>query len=374
LGWNGERLARVSESFLRIVAIATVADVTPLAGENRIIVKRGLADLRAARNPGLRALMDVAGIAGQSSVTARQVAFQLAPRLNAAGRMDTAEHVVELLLTSDAARARGLAAGLHAQNAERQRIENDIREACERVQTDPAAAALVYYNPEWHRGVLGIVASRMVERRRRPVFVLGLNPEDGLAQGSGRGIPAFHLLDALDSMSGLFARYGGHRYAAGVSLDPARIAEFRARLNAFARSHLSDDDFAPRLEIDAVVELSEIDEAAVRSIEVLAPFGYGNPQPLLAALDVEVAAPPVVFAQKHLRVAVKQNGRSLTLKAWNQAADAAAFTPGTRLDIAFTVEDDAYSAARGYQPWSASLKAARAAGPSGLPPAFGPAQ
>ena len=370
LGWSGDRLARVSESLLRIVAIATVADVTPLTGENRIIVKRGLADLAAARNPGLRSLLEVAGIAGGESVTARQVAFQIAPRINAAGRMDTAERVVELFLTGDERLARAIAAELHARNAERQKIEAAIRDACERMPVDPGAAALVYYRPDWHRGVLGIVASRLVERRRRPVFVLGLDSESGLAQGSGRSIPAFHLLEALDSMPELFLRYGGHAHAAGVTLAPERIPEFRERLNAFAAAHLGEEDFAPQLEIDAIVDPEEIGEDAVRSLDRLAPFGHGNPQPLLAALDVEVSAPPVVFAQKHLRVTVKRNGRSLTLKAWNQAEDAAFFLPGARLDIAFTVEADPYSAARGYQPWTASLRAAREAGPSGLPPAF----
>ncbi|MBZ5586911.1 MAG: single-stranded-DNA-specific exonuclease RecJ, partial [Acidobacteriia bacterium] len=275
---------------------------------------------------------------------------------------DTAETVIELFLTADAGRAAELARQLDRQNAERQQVEAEIREACERTPADESAAALVYYDPAWHRGVLGIVASRMVERFHRPAFVIGLNPDDGMAQGSGRSIPAFPLLDALDSMRDLFARYGGHSHAAGVTLDPARVPEFRERLNACAAARLRPEDFAPAVSIDALVALPEIDEDAARDVCALAPFGYGNPQPVFAALDVEVAGPPVVWSEKHLRVLVRRNGRTLALKAWNFAARAAEFTTGAHLDVAFTLEDDPYSAARGYPGWCAVLKEARAAG------------
>src|ERR1035438_5233763 len=227
IGWAPEKRRRIAESFLKIVALATVADVVPLTGENRIFVKHGLNGLRSVRSPGLRALLDVAGFTGENAPNARQVAFQIAPRINAAGRMDTAQAVIELFLTADAARARELAVQLQDQNVERQQVEAGILEACERVPLDESAAGLVYYCETWHRGVLGIVASRLVERLRRPVFVLGRNPEDGLAQGSGRGIPAFHLLEAMEGMPALFVRFGGHQYAAGVTLEAARIDEFR---------------------------------------------------------------------------------------------------------------------------------------------------
>ncbi len=359
LEWPPEKVRRISESFLKLAAIATVADVVPLSGENRIIVKHGLAGLRSVRNPGLRALLDVAGFTGEAVPSARQVAFQIAPRLNAAGRMDTAQTVVELFLTGDPARARELARQLHTQNGERQQVEAEILEACALTAVDESAAALVYYAEPWHRGVLGIVASRLVDRVHRPVFVLGLNPEDGLAQGSGRSIPAFHLLDALESMPGLFVRFGGHKHAAGATLEAARVGEFRERFNAYAAARLSAEDFRPSLEIDAVVELREIDEQSVEDVFTLAPFGHGNPPPLLAALDLEVAAPPVVLKEKHLRVMVKQNGRVLALKAWNFAGRAAEFVPGARVDVAFNLEEDAYSAARGYPGWAAVLKDVR---------------
>ena len=361
LPWPPEKARRVCESLLKLVAIATVADVVPLTGENRIMVKYGLAGLGAVRNAGLRALLDVAGFTGNTVPTARQVAFQMAPRLNAAGRMDTAMAVIELFLTGDPARARELAQQLDGQNTERRQVEDEIRDTCERLAVDESAAALVYYAENWHRGVLGIVASRLVERLHRPVFVIGRNPEDGLAQGSGRSIAAFHLLEAMEAMPDLFVRFGGHQYAAGVTLEAARVDEFRQRLNAYAAARLSPEDFLPRLDVDAVIELGDITDPGIQEVLALAPFGHGNPPPLVAALDVEVAGQPVVMKEKHLRVMVRQNGRTLALKAWNFAGRAGEMPPGARVDIAFTLEEDAYSAARGYPGWAAVLRDVRAA-------------
>jgi single-stranded-DNA-specific exonuclease len=361
-GLPPEKLRRISESLLKLVAIATVADVVPLTGENRVMVKQGLDGLSDVRNPGLRALLDVAGFSGGKTPSARQVAFQIAPRINAAGRMDTAETVIDMFLTGDPDRARALAQQLHDQNTERQQVEAAIREKCEAIAFDESAAALVYYAEDWHRGVLGIVASRLVERLHRPVFVLSRNEEDGLVQGSGRSIAAFHLLDALESMPDLFVRFGGHQHAAGVTLEAHRVDEFRQRFNACAATRLRPEDFLPRLEIDAIADLRELTEPAVDEVLALAPFGHGNQPPLFAALGVQVAAPPVVMKEKHLRLAVQQNGRVLTVKAWNFAERGAELAPGTLVDIVFALEDDAYSAARGYPAWCAVLRDVRAAG------------
>jgi single-stranded-DNA-specific exonuclease len=357
MGWPAEKVRRVTESCLKLAAIATVADVVPLTGENRILVALGLRGLDKVRNPGLRALLDVAGFpAGAAPPNAGQVMFQLAPRLNAAGRMDTATTVVELFLTGDPARARELAQQLQDQNADRQLVQAEIVDTCEQIAVGDGECALVYYTGHWHRGVLGIVASRLVDRLHRPVFVLGRNPDDGLASGSGRSIPAFHLLEALESMSELFVRFGGHEHAAGVTLEVANVDEFRRRFDAFAAARLLASDFLPRLEIDAVLELGEIGDAAVDDIFTLAPFGHGNPPPLFAALGVEVAAQPIIMKEKHLRIIVRQNGRNLKIKAWNMADRIGELAPGARLDVAFNIEEDAYSAARGYPPWSATLK------------------
>jgi single-stranded-DNA-specific exonuclease len=366
LRWPADKVRRVTESFLKIVAIATVADVVPLTGENRVMVKHGLRGLRDVRNPGLRALLDVAGFVGGSVPTARQVAFQIAPRLNAAGRMDTAQAVIELFLTSGMERARALARQLHDQNAERQQVEAEIRETCEQLTVDESAAALVYYAEDWHRGVLGIVASRLVERLHRPVFVLSRNPEDGLAQGSGRSIPAFHLLEALEAMPDLFVRFGGHRHAAGITLECGRLEEFRQRFNDYAAARLQPDDFRPELRLDGVIELGEITNRHAEEVFSLAPFGNGNPAPLFAALDVEVAGPPAPWNEKHLRVLLRQNGRSLALKAWNFAARAAELPAGGRVDVAFSLEEDPYALARGYPGWAPILRDVRAAGQAAI--------
>jgi single-stranded-DNA-specific exonuclease len=275
--------------------------------------------------------------------------------------MDTAQAVIEMFLTSDPNRARDLAQRLHEQNAERQQVEAEIREVCEQAAVDGEAAALVYYAEDWHRGVLGIVASRMVEQLHRPVFVLSRNPEDGMAQGSGRSIPGFHLLEALESMPDLFVRFGGHRHAAGVTLAAGRVEEFRQRLNSYAAAQLSPEDLRRELRVDGVVEFREITDRGVAEVLDLAPFGYGNPAPLFAVLDAEVAGPPAAWKEKHLRVMLRQAGRSLALKAWNFAERAAELAPGTRVDAVFSLEEDPYSASRGYPGWTAVLRDVRAA-------------
>jgi single-stranded-DNA-specific exonuclease len=348
------RIRRTTESFLKLVAIGTVADVVPLTGENRIIVKHGLEGLREVRNPGLRALLDVAGFTG-TIPSARDVAFRIAPRINAAGRMDTANAVIELFLTSDAARARQLAGQLHALNAERQQAEAETLEQCLRAPFDASRAALVHCGDNWHRGVLGIVASRVVDRFHRPAFVLSRDG-DGLAQGSGRSIPNFHLLEAMEAMPDLFLKFGGHAFAAGLTMAAERVDEFRERFHAFAAQRLRPEDFVPQLAIDAAIDFSAINDRMVAEVLRLAPFGCGNPPPVFAAWDAQVLAPPQVLKEKHVRIAVRQNGRNMSLKAWNFAGRAGELVAGARIDVAFAFEDDSWSAAQGGQPWCAVLK------------------
>lgn len=363
LNWPPEKLRRVMVSFLKLVALGTVADVVPLTGENRILVKHGLDGLRSVKNPGLRALLGVAGFTGDNVPSATQVAFRIAPRINAAGRMDTAAAVIELFTTENAERARLLAGQLHALNAERQQAEREIveqiLEECTLTPVD-GEAALVFCREKWHRGVLGIVASRLVERFHRPAFVL--SSEDGRANGSGRGIPGFHLLEALESMADLFEKFGGHAHAAGITLPASKVDAFRERLGACAAARLTPEDFLKRVDVDAIVELGALDDRSVSEVFSLAPFGHGNPRPLFAALDVEIAAPPAILKEKHLRFAVRQDARTLRVKGWNFADRAAELRPGARIDIAFTLEEDAYAAERGYGFWTAVLREFRACG------------
>lgn len=364
LDWPKEKLDRMLRSFLKLVAIATVADVVPLLGENRVIVKYGLQGLQRARNPGLRALLEVSGMLDGRAPNARQIAFQIAPRMNAAGRMDDAENVIRLFLTDDLECARKLAADLHSLNKERQETEADIvrlvLDECSKSPVTQDQAALVFAGGGWHRGVVGIVASRLVERFCRPVFVL--SEENGETQGSGRSIARFHLLDALESMPDLFSRFGGHKQAAGLSMSSERVDEFRERLNAYAAARLTPEDFRPQLAIDALVDLKELTTgSAVEEILSMAPFGFGNPAPVLAIADAEIAAPPVLLKEKHLKIHLRQNGRNLLATAWNFAPRASEFTAGARADAAFTLEEDSYSEARGWGGWAATLKDVRPA-------------
>lgn len=358
-----ERRERILDSFLKLAAIATVADVVPLAGENRIIVKRGLEGLGRVNNAGLRALLDVSGFPEGQIPSARDVAFRVAPRMNAAGRMAAASDVVEMFLTDDSARARELASKLHGLNQDRQQTEAEIARAifeqCVEQPVTDSDAALVFAGEGWHRGVVGIVASRVAERFHRPAFVLGI--ENGIAQGSGRSIPAFHLLEALERMPDLFTRFGGHRQAAGVTLEAARVQEFRERLREHAATLLTPGDFEAELEIDAEIRLEEVNDRTVADVLRLAPFGYGNPAPVFVARQVEVAQPPDVRNEKHLFLRLRSGTRPLFVKAWNFAERASVFMPGARIDVAIQFEEDAYSANRGYAPWQAILKDARPA-------------
>jgi single-stranded-DNA-specific exonuclease len=198
----------------------------------------------------------------------------------------------------------------------------------------------------------------VVERFHRPVFVLGI--ENGMAQGSGRSIPAFHLLEALESMPDLFTKFGGHRQAAGLSMAAELVEMFRERFRAYASQRLSAADFEPELTIDSEIDFGELTDAAVAEVLRLAPFGFGNAPPVFVARDVEITAPPEILKERHLFLRVRSNGRMLRMKGWDFAARAEQLQPGMRVDLAFQVEDDPYSASRGYAPWQAILKDLRA--------------
>jgi len=370
-----ERQAALLDSFLKPVAIATVADIVPLTGENRVIVRRGLSGLRQVRNPGLRALLAVAGFADGEAPSAHQVAFRLAPRINAAGRMATARDVIELFLTNDEERARALAEQLDALNRERQQVELEIVETIlQQCEMDSAMtenkSALVFSGPGWHPGVLGIVASRLVERFSRPVFVLSdaLNvdaAEGPHLAGSGRSIPAFHLLEALESMSHLFKKFGGHRQAAGLTLGAGQLAEFEQRFAGFAAARLTADDLRPSYSVDASIAFNELSEECIQQIFSLGPFGFGNATPTFLCEGAEITALPKVLTEgKHFSIALRHAGRALFAKAWNFGNRLHLLEAGGKVDVLFQIEDDPYSRKRGYPGWCLSLKDLRPA--SGL--------
>ncbi len=357
-GWDESRQRKLTESLVKLAALATVADIVPLLGENRAMVKQGLEGLRAVKNAGLRALLDVAGIREGMAPTARQVGFQIGPRINAAGRMASAREVIEMFLTNDAEQARRIAGTLDELNRERQATEEEMREAIfEEVRRDERLG-LVLYSPEWHLGVAGIVAGRVAERERKPVFVLARDEKEnsGLVKGSGRSVSGFHLLEALEGMGHLFEQFGGHEQAAGVTLREERLEEFRAAFAEYVGARLTEEMRRPRLEIEAVVSAAEVDAALYETVRMFEPFGYGNTAPLLAMRDAEILAPPVVMKGKHLKMTVRQGGRMLNLKAWGMAERYGHLRAGERVDVAFRLEQDSWDG------WAAIVAGLRSAG------------
>ena len=295
---------RLLRSFTKVVAIATIADAVPLTGENRVFAKLGLEGLRSPVNPGLKALLEVAQLGHGRTLTSGEVAFRIAPRINAAGRMDVACDVIELFSVKDPVRAREIANKLDQLNGERQEEERRILQSITSLlEDDPAlreAFCMVIDGEGWHRGVIGITATRVVERYGRPALVISRNGEE--AHGSGRSIRAFHLLNALESCAGLFTRYGGHAYAVGFSLPAANLPELRARLDDYARAHLTLADFEPSLAFDAELSLDRVTPEFFNLLQRLEPFGVGNPQPVFAARAVRLKASPRVLKDKHVKL------------------------------------------------------------------------
>jgi single-stranded-DNA-specific exonuclease len=340
----GERLtARHLQSYLKVVALGTIADVVPLVGENRVIAHFGLAGMRAPAQVGLAALLAVSGLEGRA-VTTGDVAFRLAPRLNAAGRMENARDVIDLFTTSDPARARAIAARLESLNRDRQRVEDEILGAVEDVlERHPEKArgyTLVFSGEGWHRGVIGIVAQRVVDRHHRPTLVIGV--EEGVAVGSGRSIRGFHLLEALSQMSDLFERFGGHAQAAGFALPAERIGELETRFERHARAVLAPDDLEPVLRVDAEVRLAELDSKLYEEVRRLEPYGFGNPTPVLMARDARLVAPPRILKEKHLKLRVAQGAAAYDALGWQMAERATGLAGGQTLDLAFTLEENVF--------------------------------
>ncbi len=339
-------------SFMKIAAIATIADSVPLVGENRVIASLGLNALRSAVNPGLKALLEVAQLGGKP-MSSGEVAFRIAPRINAAGRMDIAKDVVELFGVKDAARAREIASRLDKLNGERQEEERRIVDAIEhRLAEDTSlrdSFCMVIDGDGWHRGVIGITATRVVERYGRPALVVSRDGAE--AHGSGRSIPSFHLLNALESCGPLFTRYGGHAYAVGFSLPSARVPELRTQLDVYARARLCLADFEPALNIDAELPLDAVNPELFEALRMLEPFGAGNPEPVFCANAARLTASPKILKDKHIRLKLSPsatngtgNGwrRSLTHNAvgWRLAERVAQekLLPGDLLDIAYTLD------------------------------------
>jgi single-stranded-DNA-specific exonuclease len=294
-------------SFMKVVAIATIADAVPLTNENRVFASLGLDALRRAVNPGLKALLEAAQISANRSPTSGEVGFRIAPRINAAGRMDVARDVIDLFTVKDQVRAREIAAKLDKLNTDRQEEEKRILRAVEeRFASDPALSesyCIVMDGDGWHRGVIGITATRIVERYNRPTLVISRDGDE--AHGSGRSIRAFHLLEAVESCGGLFSRYGGHSHACGFAMPAANIPELRTRLDQFARTKLTLADFEPVLDVDGELPLSDVTPELFHALALLEPYGMGNPEPVFATCGVQVVAPPRIIKDKHVKLKLR---------------------------------------------------------------------
>ena len=333
--------------FAKLAAIGTLADAVPLRGENRVLAKVGLDELSGGRHTvGLRALLEVSGLTGRR-IGSDDVAFQVAPRINAAGRMRSADLAARLLLSTgaaDTARARALAESLNTENARRREEESGIAaEARKVIERDPDVGAhnlLVVWAEGWHRGVIGIVASKLVETFARPAIVLSV--EGAEAHGSGRSIPGFDLLGALEKNADLFVRFGGHRQAAGMVVAASRLKELRRRLGAYADERIDPRDLVPRLTVDAPLPLGDVRADLLRGLASLEPFGRGNPRPVFHAEPVEVAAGPRTMGERHLRMTLRQGRAAFPAVAWRAAERAAVFERRRALNVAFSLGEDSY--------------------------------
>ena len=327
-------------AFLKIVAIGTVADVAKLTGENRTIVALGLKDLPKATNPGLRALMEVAGCGDGVGMTAYDLGFRIGPRINAAGRMDAARAVVELFNTRDNQEARRLAQHLDTRNQERKEVQQHIVELAiaelESAESDTANSYVaVIAGDGWHRGVIGIAASKIAERINRPCVVLSIDGD--VAHGSARSIEPYHLLNGLTSCADLFEKFGGHSHAAGITLKPDRIGELRRRLNQHAASCLSEEDLQPCVYIDAELPTEKITFDLIGELQTLEPYGAGNPRPVFLARNLCILTEPRLIGERHLKMCVAgPQGRPLETIWWNGAEQETPVKSG--IDMAYTIE------------------------------------
>jgi len=322
-----------------LVAMATVADVMPIHGENRLLVRHGLAGLAESPSLGLRALMGVAGCLGKKDLTTGTVGFGLAPRINAAGRLERAMQAVEMLTTDDGARAEELAQALDLCNKQRQEVERTMVEEAHELITASGGmkdrGAIIVGRDGWHPGVIGIVASRLVETYHRPAVVIALNVDYG--QGSARSVPGFNLYDALHACSAGLTAFGGHAMAAGLKFPRVHFDDFARLFDDHCRGALTPEQRQKTLAIDAEVPLAALTLRVVEAIESLEPHGIGNPRPVLLANNVRVSGAPKTCGerQNHLRVRFTQGDRSVGAIGWNLAERGKALKDGTICSVAF---------------------------------------
>lgn len=339
-----ERTGEVYQADLDIVALGTVADVVPLVGENRILVKAGLSKMQVQPNRGIEALIDVAGLKDRK-ITAGHIGFTLAPRLNAAGRVAHATRAVELLTTPSQEEAYEIAEELQETNLERQALERDIHEMARQdvlKQGSDADYVVVVGGQDWHPGVIGIVASRLVEEFYKPTLVISI--KDGIGKGSCRSIDNCNMYEALQSAEDLLIQFGGHQAAAGFSIKEDKIPALRDRLTQYCKEHLSETDYLPIVDIDSQVAIDDIDVPLIEEIETLEPYGMANPTPVLALEEATISDLFLMGQQKkHAKVLLEREDSTIDAIAWNRPDLHASFFPGDRVKVAFTVQKNEWN-------------------------------
>jgi single-stranded-DNA-specific exonuclease len=332
----------VLRHYLKLVSIGTIADIADLRGENRILVKHGLRELDGVSRPGLRSLIDVSGLRGKR-ISEGDVGFRLGPRINAAGRMGETEVAVRLFFSTSKEESEALARRLDALNAQRQAAEDKIvNQAEERIRSRGLLSRykiIILGDEAWHRGIIGIVASRLKDAFLRPVILLSYDGDK--AYGSGRSIPDFSLIDCLESCGDVFLSHGGHPLAVGCTLLRSRIPDFREAANRIA-ARIPEEALRRRLRIDARIGLADIDGPLWNGLELLDPYGVGNPRPVFLAEEVEVVGPPRILQARHAKFLVRQDGRTFEAIAWDRAEWASTVAKGGLVDLAFSLQTSSY--------------------------------
>ncbi len=332
--------------FIDLVALGTIADMMPLIGQNRILVKNGLLKIKAAERIGIRALKEISGYAPTAALSAGQISFGLAPRINAAGRMDNPRIALDLLLSEDYREAQKLAAQLDEWNAERKKEEESIvAMATEQATKYASEPTLVLADDTWNQGIIGIVASRMIEKFYKPTFILTKDQCDGYFKGSGRSIRKFHLYDALCSSTEKLMSFGGHEYAAGLKIMPENVDAFREAFNNFFIEKLGNKPCTPSVSIEDEVTFEQVSNYAfLRELEMLEPFGVGNSEPVYASTSVKVTkVEPFGYAKKHLKLEFLDtvSGQRLHSKLWN--VEKFPHKVGDDVRVAYSIEFDTYN-------------------------------
>jgi len=331
---------------LDLVALGTVADVVPLRGENRIFVKNGLPFIEKTNKPGLQALLEVAKIAGKK-MKPYYIGFILGPRLNAAGRMDSATISLDLLLSEVPSEAYALANSLEAHNLTRQKMQSEVvEEAMSMIEADEilkAQAIIVVAKPGWHKGVLGIVASRIVDKYNRPTVVISI--EDGVGTGSARSVDGFHLHEALTSCAAVLENYGGHKRAAGLRLKHDNIDNFRQAINDYAQAALGQEKFIPSLQIDGEIPLSVLDLSLIETIGSMEPYGEGNPTPVFCSRNLIVKSPPMLMGKDTIKFWVSDGDKAFSAVGFGMGSFKDMVKLGAQVDIAYTLGIDDWNKA-----------------------------